>query len=125
MPRDWPEDSRNEPGAIVGLDQASIDTIARHVVEILRDESLATTSKSWTAAEVAARFGVSRSWVYENAERLGAIRLGDGARPRLRFDRERVREVLQGGQRSKSAPRAVSSSRKWIAGGDLIPIRGQ
>ena len=47
-----------------------------------------------TAAEVGRRFGVSPEWVRENAGRLGALRLGDGPRPRLRFDPERVAEEL-------------------------------
>ncbi len=39
-----------------------------------------------TAAELATRFGVTRAYVYDNATELGAIRLGDGPRARLRFD---------------------------------------
>jgi hypothetical protein len=39
-----------------------------------------------TAAQVAARFNVDRGWVYAHAEQLGVVRLGDGPRPRLRFD---------------------------------------
>jgi hypothetical protein len=39
-----------------------------------------------TAAEVAARFSVDRSWVYAHARELGVLRIGDGPRPRLRFD---------------------------------------
>jgi hypothetical protein len=39
-----------------------------------------------TAAEVADRFSVDRSWVYAHARELGVVRLGRGPRPRLRFD---------------------------------------
>jgi hypothetical protein len=39
-----------------------------------------------TAAQVAARLGVARTWVYAHANELGVVRLGDGPRPRLRFD---------------------------------------
>lgn len=38
------------------------------------------------AATVAAALGVTRETVYAHRDRLGARRLGDGARPRLRFD---------------------------------------
>src|SRR3954447_20407242 len=124
MPREWIQDSPNEAGATVHLDQASIDAIARHVAELLRGESLPEAHRPWTASEVAARSGVSRSWVYENAERLGAMRLGNGARPRLRFDPERVQDALDGGRRPPSTPRA-DRSRRWVADSDLIPIRGQ
>jgi predicted DNA-binding transcriptional regulator AlpA len=37
------------------------------------------------ARQVAERLGVSRDWVYEHATELGAIRIGRGPRPRLRF----------------------------------------
>jgi hypothetical protein len=45
-----------------------------------RDEDLIS------AAEVSRRYGVQRRWVYENREFLGAIELGTGPRPRIRFD---------------------------------------
>lgn len=47
-----------------------------------------------TAAEVSAWWGVHRGWVYQHAEELGAIRIGTGQRPRLRFDPERVARRL-------------------------------
>jgi hypothetical protein len=55
-----------------------------------------------TAAEVAKLYGVTHSWVYANKNRLGAVKLGDGPKARLRFDLERVDEELR--------PRAVSRS---------------
>jgi hypothetical protein len=39
-----------------------------------------------TPAELAAILGVSRAFVYDHGEQLGAIRLGSGPRARLRFD---------------------------------------
>jgi len=47
-----------------------------------------------TAAEVSAWWGVHRGWIYEHAEELGAIRIGTGPRPRLRFDTEQVTRRL-------------------------------
>ncbi len=38
------------------------------------------------AATIAHRFGVTRSWCCDHANELGAIRIGAGAKPRLRFD---------------------------------------
>lgn len=43
-----------------------------------------------TAAEVSKWWGVHRSWVYQHAHELGAIPIGTGERPRLRFDPEQV-----------------------------------
>src|SRR3954464_11502387 len=72
------------PGSAVVVDEATIDAIAARVVAVLRAGGW--TSRLVDAAELARRHGVSRSFVYDHAEELGAIRLGSGARARLRFD---------------------------------------
>jgi hypothetical protein len=51
-----------------------------------------------TASEVSKTYRVHRGWVYEHAHELGAIRIGDGERPRLRFDPEQVARRLAAGQ---------------------------
>jgi len=48
------------------------------------------------AATLAGLLGVSRAYVYEHATDLGALRLGDGPRARLRFDPDRARAGLVG-----------------------------
>jgi hypothetical protein len=70
------------------------DLIAERVLAGLAEGSPSDEERWLTAAEVARRFRVSPEWVRENAERLGALRLGDGPRPRLRFDPARVAEEL-------------------------------
>ena len=77
-------------------DAELVEAVARRVVELLREEGLAApASPSLIAAsEVAELFGVSAEWVRDHALELGAVRLGDGPRPRLRFDPERVAEAL-------------------------------
>jgi hypothetical protein len=47
------------------------------------------------AVEIARLFGRTRSWVYEHAGELGAVRLGSGPRPRLGFSPARVAEQLR------------------------------
>jgi len=67
-----------------------VEAIARRVVELLRTHELSEHQvRLVDAATLARELGVERDWVYANAERLGAIRLG-GPRGRLRFDREVV-----------------------------------
>ena len=46
----------------------------------------------WTARRVAAHYDVAVRFVYQHADELGCVRLGGGARPRLRFDPDVVRE---------------------------------
>jgi hypothetical protein len=59
--------------------------------------------KMLSAAEVSELWGVSRRWVYDHAEALGALRLGSGPRPRLRFDPDGVAERLGAPRRSPAA----------------------
>jgi hypothetical protein len=84
-----------------------------------------------TAADVARRFGVSPEWVRENAEHLGALRLGDGPRPRLRFDAVTVAVALsarpvRGRSEAPDRPpeRASRRSRSRASGNSagLLPV---
>jgi hypothetical protein len=59
------------------------------------------------AGELARALGVEREWVYEHSDQLGAIRLGDGPRPRLRFE----------------VGRAVASFRELSASRRIVPLR--
>jgi hypothetical protein len=84
------------------LDEEDVEAIARRVAELVTPQ--APDSKRYlTAGEVAEQLCVEREWVYDHQNELGAIRLGAGRRPRLRFDATRVREVLQ--ERNTPAPR--------------------
>ena len=64
-------------------------------------------------------FNVTRGWVYAHADELGAIRLGDGPRPRLRFDPPVVTQRLQQRRgRVSASPPSTSVG----AGVSLLPI---
>jgi hypothetical protein len=78
------------------------------------------------AAELARVLGVSRDFVYSNAELLGVHRLGDGNRPRLRFDVGSARAALAGREEPVAEP-ARAAPRPGRAGGTapLLPIRGE
>jgi hypothetical protein len=68
-----------------------VDAIAERVAELLRDDDAPAAHRLVSAAEIARELNVGRQWVYEHAEQLGARRLGDGPRGRLRFALEAVR----------------------------------
>lgn len=99
------------PVTEIRLAPESIEALACHVAQLLAAESpkpqaASARKKMLSAAEVAELFGVSRRWVYDHAEVLGARRLGAGARPRLRFDPDEVSERIDGlaaGQGSRAA----------------------
>lgn len=102
-PADRPPDVRLRP--------EDVEAIAERVVEHLaeRDGRRVTLGLA-TAAEVAKLYGVTPSWVYANKKRLGAVRLGDGPKARLRFDLERVEDELR--IRANSHPRRRPRARR-------------
>lgn len=71
-------------GVQVPLDDHDIEVIAERVVAAGVITEL--IEPPIDATELAQRLGVTRDWVYANATRLGAIKLGDGPKARLRFD---------------------------------------
>jgi hypothetical protein len=109
--------------------------VAARIIAILdaRDEPWAGLV---TAAQLARVLGVDRGTVYEHAEHLGAIRvgeIGEGRRPRLRFDVERALaawSVRSADRQSQNPRRTVESGKRrgrprvpLGASGDLLPIR--
>jgi hypothetical protein len=111
-------------------DRSFVDAVARRVVELLREEGAVSREgpRLLTVAAVSQEFGVSTDWVYANAGRLGAIRLGSGPRARLRFDRatiaDRIAKVASHAARDRSSQRGKRRrGTEDLADGDLLPIR--
>ena len=68
-----------------------------HLADLLavRLGSLRPTSRPMmTVEDICRTFQVSRAWVYENAARLGGVKLGPGPRAPLRFDPDQVVAAL-------------------------------
>lgn len=107
---------------VVSLDAATIEAIAERTAALLREQPAA--GELVDATEVARRLGVDRGWVYENAERLGARRISDGPRSRLRFDPERVAETLAGAAAAEAKRPRPRHSRRQRQGGpvELLPV---
>ena len=117
--------------ARIKLDPPTVEAIARRVVEILEQRGL-QSRELVDAAELARRFGIERSWVYSHAIELGAVKLGSGPKPRLRFDPQIAARVLRkAGEQATADPPARSGKRadRPSAGGGsgvrLLPIRGE
>jgi hypothetical protein len=113
------------------LDAASIEAVARRVVELIHDEGGSPAARRLVdAATLAAELGVDRSWVYAHRAELRAIQLGTGSKPRLRFDPEVAWKVLaRSASKESQAPKTPvpprSSKRRRLGSGPgLLPIRG-
>jgi hypothetical protein len=108
---------------VVTLDQESIEAVALRVVELI---GVPGEHRLVDAAEIAKRFSVSRDYIYEHADKLGAIPLGNGTKARLRFDPEVVAERL--GARPHpvtAAPRRTSPRKPTASTTELLPVKGR
>jgi len=112
----------------IKLGPEAVEKIARRVVELL-DQRGMQRRELVDAAELARCFGIERSWVYTHAIELGAVKLGNGAKPRLRFDPESAARVLRRVDGKPAAdPPARSGKRAGQPQGsegrvELLPIR--
>ncbi len=113
----------------------AIEQIAQRVAELLRDDrpdvrSPEPARRLLDAARLARLLGVTRQWVYEHANELGAVRLGDGSRPRLRFDPAVATQVLErrrrGGLPDAPPPSSpgVGRPRRRRTSVPLLPVAG-
>jgi hypothetical protein len=83
----------------------TIERIAQRVVQLLHherqqlDDGADASRDLMDAGELARHLGLTRAWVYEHAQQLGAIPVGNGPRPRLRFDTQTAMKALNARQR--------------------------
>jgi hypothetical protein len=114
-------------GPAVTLDREDIDAVARRVVELLEDEAphSAEPRRLVDAATAARLLGVSRATVYAKADELGAIRVGEGKRARLRFDPARMIGLGKADANGSQAHHRRRSRRSSRSDPNLLPIRGR
>lgn len=102
-----------------------VESLAWRVVERV-DAILAARSTSpavdplLTVTELAEALSVSPAWVYEHQDELGVLRLGGGAKPRLRFDLERAKSAMTCSTGGRSQAPEPSDD-----GGSGLPRRGR
>lgn len=119
---------RGMASPLIKLDPQTVEAIARRVAELLEKRGL-QRRELVDAAELARRLGIERSWVYSHAIELGAVKLGKGAKPRLRFDPEvAARALRKVDGKPTSDPPARSGKRAGQPQGSegrvqLLPIR--
>jgi hypothetical protein len=119
---------------LTGAPCAALDALAETVAARITERLLPEVRRPSTlvdAAELARHLGTSSEFVYRHADALGAVRLGDGPRPRLRFDlasaqasaSARVENKQSSGprrpRRRRSRPPSAGTTR---AGNPLLPV---
>ena len=112
----------------IKLHPRTVEAIAGRVIDLLQ-QSAAAAPELIDAAELARRLAVDRSWVYAHAIELGAVKLGEGPRPRLRFDpklaADRMRALGQDPDGHEPRERRRRPDRSSEDDGPrLLPIKG-
>ncbi|MCW3020346.1 MAG: hypothetical protein JWN10_2654 [Solirubrobacterales bacterium] len=117
--------------AYAELSPQVIEQIAQRAAELIRrgEAPQAQDSQRLLApSELARRLGVSREWVYEHATELGAIAIGDGPKPRLRFDPQAAEAALETRRRraDPAADKGPARRRRPPVpeGAPLLPVYG-
>lgn len=97
------------------------DRLADRLLPLLADRAPGLVD----AATLAAALGVSRDTIYANADKLGAVRIGNGARPRLRFDVDRASEAFEPAPAVPAAPAPARRRKARPPSVPLLPIGGR
>lgn len=100
----WPL-SRSCSG--VTLDEEDIEAIAARVARLM-SATRPTGLSLLDPKELAAELRVSVDYVYAHAANLGAMRLGDGPKARLRFDLHAARQAMRA---RKQPPTRIAARR--------------
>ena len=111
---------------------ALAEAVATRVLAQLRAEPAAPPSQPAglaDAATLARALGVTPAYVYANSGKLGAVRLGSGPKPRLRFDVGEAVKAHTGRESERPAPAALQTAkprpRRAASSAGLLPIRGR
>lgn len=119
--------------AAADLTPHAIEQIAQRVAQLLHErgdtDPRPAPARLLDATQLAMHLGVTRTWVYEHAQQLGAIRLGTGTKARLRFDLDtattaikRLHDKPLADTTASEAPRRGRARRRQQATIPLLPI---
>jgi hypothetical protein len=118
-------------GPVVRLAEDQVEDIVERIAERLAPRLPTQEDGLVDAATIARELGVARATVYANKDALGAIPVGTGSKPRLRFDRKRAVEGWKPGAMSGEVEAASTSPKQRVrlsgratSGVELLPVRG-
>lgn len=106
-----------------------VEAIARRVVELQAERMPFGGPALVDASTLARELGMSRAYVYEHRQELGAVLVGDGSRPRLRFNLDVALAAFRAlsDSKPKAAPVPVRQKPRRTrptSGAPLLPIAG-
>lgn len=104
----------------ITLSPESVDAIADALAERLRGSD--PPQALIDAGEAAALLSVSTDWIYRHADALGAIRIGSGPRPRLRFNAARLTAAPSEPTPQPPAPARRPRRRRTTGTVELLPV---
>ena len=105
------------------LSDDQLDALADAVAERLAERSQpANRSGLVDAQTVADALGLSRETVYSHAAELGGVRIGDGERPRWRFNLQTAIDAWQPSEPIRATPRRRRSQNRHRP---LLPVHGE
>jgi hypothetical protein len=113
------------------LHPADLEQLADLIAERLAERHAPTEPPRLVdAATLAAILGVTRSTIYDRADDLGAVRLGDGPKARIRFDVERARAALEAERRTPTdstpaRPPQPRRQRRQPTAGQVLHVGGR
>lgn len=109
--------------AAAELTPDAIEQVAQRVAQLLshgqpqpgaRESSNPAPAQLLTADQLARHLGLNRAWIYEHANELGAIRIGNGPRARLRFNLQMAIHAIQARDRDRYALPSVRRSLRLL-----------
>ena len=105
------------------LPSQAIERIAQRVAQLLEERRSLSGEGLVDAGGLARHLGVTRAWVYQHADELGAVRIGSGPRARLRFDVQGAKDALGAGDGLPSSfPRGTKTRMPDRTAGGSAPL---
>jgi hypothetical protein len=119
--------SETRAGTFDALADRLAERVCEQVVERLSEllTQQVPTPQLVDAAWLAGRYGRSADYFRRHQQRFGAVRDGDGLRPRLLFDPAYVERVIRGDNPPPKPPRKTPRKRRRASSNGLLPIKGR
>lgn len=106
-----------------------IEAIARRVAELQAERASVGAPALVDASTLARQLGMSRAFVYEHRHELGAVLVGGGSRPRLRFNPDAAVAAFSAltakPQPPKQPARQKPRRTRPTSSAPLLPIAGE